>query len=60
MINQVNAAKLVALLDVGFLGVVITVTLVAMHGNLRLTFVGILCAAFTIGMYAAPLSAMVI
>ncbi|KAJ9180284.1 hypothetical protein P3X46_008551 [Hevea brasiliensis] len=56
--KKVKTAKWVALLDVGFLGAVITVTLLAVHGNLRLTFVGILCAALTIGMYAAPLSAM--
>lgn len=52
-------AKFVALLNVGFLGAVIMVALLAIHGNLRITFVGILCAALTIGMYAAPLSAMV-
>lgn len=52
-------AKLVAILNVGFLGAVIVVALLAIHGNLRITFVGILCAALTIGMYAAPLSAMV-
>lgn len=56
---QVLTGKLVAILNVGFLGLVIAVTLLAMHGSLRLTFVGILCAALTIGMYAAPLSAMV-
>ena len=52
-------AKFVAILNVGFLGAVIMVALLAIHGNLRITFVGILCAALTIGMYAAPLSAMV-
>lgn len=56
---QVKTAKLVAILDVGFLGAVIAITLLAMHGNLRLTFVGILCAALTIGMYASPLAVMV-
>lgn len=57
--TKVTMAKLVAILNVGFLGVVIVVALLAIHGNLRITFVGILCAALTIGMYAAPLSAMV-
>ncbi|KAJ6876707.1 hypothetical protein NC651_029647 [Populus alba x Populus x berolinensis] len=56
--TKVTMAKLVAILNVGFLGVVIAVALLAIHGNLRITFVGILCAALTIGMYAAPLSAM--
>ncbi|GLT37989.1 hypothetical protein SLA2020_122680 [Shorea laevis] len=57
--KKIKTAKLVALLDVGFVGAVIVVTLFAMHGsNLRLTFVGIACAGLTIGMYASPLSAM--
>ncbi|OMO98649.1 SWEET sugar transporter [Corchorus capsularis] len=56
--KKVKTAKLVAILNVGFLGAVIAVTLLAIHGNIRLTFVGILCAALTIGMYASPLSAM--
>ncbi|GMY21777.1 bidirectional sugar transporter SWEET17-like [Fagus crenata] len=56
--KKVKTAKLVALLNVGFLGLVIAVTLLAIHGRIRLTFVGILCAALTIGMYASPLSAM--
>lgn len=56
---QIKTAKLVAILDIGFLGAVIAVTLGFIHGNTRLTFVGILCAAFTIGMYASPLSVMV-
>jgi len=57
---QVRTATLVAGLNVGFLGLVIAVTLLALHGSLRLTFVGILCAGLTVGMYASPLSAMVI
>ncbi|KAJ0015151.1 hypothetical protein Pint_19673 [Pistacia integerrima] len=56
--KKIKTAKLVAILDVGFLGAVIAVTLVFIHGNLRLTFVGILCSALTIGMYASPLSVM--
>ncbi|XP_028119861.1 bidirectional sugar transporter SWEET16-like [Camellia sinensis] len=55
---QVKSMKLVAIFDVGFLGAVIAVTLLAIHGSLRFTFVGILCAALTIGMYAAPLAVM--
>lgn len=56
---QVKTAKLVAILDVGFLGAVIAVTLLAFHGTMRLTFVGIICAGLTIGMYASPLSVIV-
>ncbi|KAH1083681.1 hypothetical protein J1N35_023442 [Gossypium stocksii] len=56
--KKVKTAKLVAILDVGFLGAVIVVTLLAFHGTMRLTFVGIICAGLTIGMYASPLSVM--
>ncbi|KAL4377652.1 hypothetical protein GQ457_02G036470 [Hibiscus cannabinus] len=56
--KKVKTAKLVAVLNFGVLGAVIAVTLLAIHGTMRLTFVGILCAALTIGMYASPLSAM--
>ncbi|PPE01949.1 hypothetical protein GOBAR_DD01025 [Gossypium barbadense] len=54
----VKAAKLVGVVNVGVLGTVTAVTLFAVHKNTRLTFVGILCTALTIGMYASPLSAM--
>ncbi|KAI3448545.1 hypothetical protein Pfo_005210 [Paulownia fortunei] len=47
------------LLDLLFLGIVIAITLVAFHGSSRRTFIGVLCATFTIAMYAAPLSAVV-
>lgn len=56
---KVKTARSIVVLNVGFLGSVILVTLLAMHENLRLTFAGILCAVFTIGMYASPLSVMV-
>ncbi|KAK2965877.1 hypothetical protein RJ640_024719, partial [Escallonia rubra] len=56
--TKVKSMKLVALLNMGFLGSVIAVTLLAFHGSLRLTFVGVICAGLTIGMYASPLSAM--
>ncbi|XP_059439588.1 bidirectional sugar transporter SWEET16-like [Corylus avellana] len=55
---KVKTAKLVGILNVGFLGLVIAVTLLALHGSVRLTFVGVLCAGLTVGMYASPLSAM--
>ncbi|KAK3029995.1 hypothetical protein RJ639_038094, partial [Escallonia herrerae] len=44
------------MLDVVFLGTVMAVTLVAFHEGSRRTFVGVLCATFTVLMYAAPLS----
>ncbi|KAF8007268.1 hypothetical protein BT93_K1310 [Corymbia citriodora subsp. variegata] len=56
--KKIKLMKLVAILNGGFLGVVIAVTLLAIHGDLRLTVVGILCAALTIGMYASPLVVM--
>lgn len=56
---QIKSMKLVAILDVAFLGGVIALTLLAFHGSFRLTFVGVLCAGLTVGMYASPLSAMV-
>ncbi|XP_011092096.1 bidirectional sugar transporter SWEET16 [Sesamum indicum] len=55
---KVRSVKLVAALNVGFLGAVITVTLLALRGATHITLVGLLCAGLTIGMYAAPLSAM--
>ena len=51
--------KLVLAVNAGFLAAVIAVTLAALHGRVRLLAVGVLCAALTIGMYAAPLGAMV-
>ncbi|KAL5565993.1 hypothetical protein UlMin_029157 [Ulmus minor] len=56
--KKIKTGKLVAILDVGFLGSVIAMTLLAVREDIKLTFVGLLCAAFTIGMYAAPLSIM--
>ncbi|KAK4406696.1 Bidirectional sugar transporter SWEET16, partial [Sesamum angolense] len=56
--TKVRSVKLVAALNFGFLGAVIIVTLLALRGGMRLTLVGLLCAGLTIGMYAAPLSAM--
>uniref|UniRef100_A0A0A9EI75 Bidirectional sugar transporter SWEET n=1 Tax=Arundo donax TaxID=35708 RepID=A0A0A9EI75_ARUDO len=50
--------KLVLAVNVGFLAAVVVVVLVALQGGARLFAVGLLCAALTIGMYAAPLGAM--
>ena len=59
LVDQVKSLELVAIVDVGFFGVVVAVTLLALHGSLRLTAVGLLCTGMTIGMYASPLSVMV-
>ena len=56
---QAKMVKLVLAVNVGFLAAVVVVTLAALHGGARLLAVGVLCAALTIGMYAAPLGAMV-
>lgn len=48
-----------ALLNVGFLGAVIAVTLLAMHGKLRITFVGLICVGMATIVYGSPLSALV-
>lgn len=51
--------KLVAILNVGLLGAVILITLLAIHGRLRLLVIGFMCAGLTLGMYASPMVAMV-
>ncbi|PKA58419.1 Bidirectional sugar transporter SWEET16 [Apostasia shenzhenica] len=51
-------AKWVGLLNLGAVGVVILITYFAIKGNSRLLAIGSICAALTVGMYAAPLSAM--
>ncbi|XP_030459966.1 bidirectional sugar transporter SWEET16-like isoform X1 [Syzygium oleosum] len=56
--KKIKLMKLVAIINVGFFGAVIAVTLLAIHGNMRLTVVGILCAGLTVGMYASPLAVM--
>ncbi|KAK7337732.1 hypothetical protein VNO77_18318 [Canavalia gladiata] len=56
--QKVKTAQLVAILDVGFLGTVISVTLFVLHGTIQLTFLGMLCSGLTIIMYASPLLAM--
>ncbi|KAI9187409.1 hypothetical protein LWI28_027805 [Acer negundo] len=58
--KKIKTAKLAVILDVGFLGMVFAITLLAMHKlSLRLTFVGIICVGLTIGVYASPLLVMV-
>ncbi|CAN6289496.1 unnamed protein product [Urochloa humidicola] len=56
--TKAKMVKLVLAVNVGFLAAVVLVTLAALHGGARLLAVGVLCAALTIGMYAAPMGAM--
>lgn len=56
---QAKMAKLVGMLNVGFFGAVVVVTLLSVHASMRLLVVGFLCAALTVGMYASPMAAMV-
>ncbi|KAJ9557158.1 hypothetical protein OSB04_011772 [Centaurea solstitialis] len=57
--KRMQSLKLVAVLNIGFFGGVVAVTLGAFHNSdERLLISGIICAGLTIGMYASPLSAM--
>ncbi|WOK96124.1 Crotonase superfamily [Canna indica] len=56
--TRVKMTKLVGVVNVGFFGAVVLVTLLAVHGSVRLLAVGFLCAALTVGMYASPMAAM--
>ncbi|KAF0913604.1 hypothetical protein E2562_023715 [Oryza meyeriana var. granulata] len=56
--TKAKMAKAVLAVNVGALAAVVVVALVALHGGVRLFVVGVLCAALTIGMYAAPMAAM--
>ncbi|KAI3936387.1 hypothetical protein MKW98_000661 [Papaver atlanticum] len=56
--SKIKHLKLAGILNVGFYGAVLLITLLATHGSLRLTVVGFICAGFTLGMYGAPLGAM--
>ncbi|KAF8401442.1 hypothetical protein HHK36_012381 [Tetracentron sinense] len=55
---KAKTAILVGILDVGFLGAVILVTRLSMHGDLRIDVTGFICAALNIVMYGSPLVAM--
>ncbi|KAH1079202.1 hypothetical protein AAZX31_19G218200 [Glycine max] len=56
--QKVKTALWVAILDVGFLGTVISVTLFALHGTIQLSVLGMFCSGLTIIMYASPLLSM--
>ncbi|KAI3968124.1 hypothetical protein MKW92_027328 [Papaver armeniacum] len=56
--SKIKHLKLAGILNVGFYGAVLSVTLLATHGSLRLTIVGFIGAGLTLGMYGAPLVVM--
>ncbi|ONK63342.1 uncharacterized protein A4U43_C07F14060, partial [Asparagus officinalis] len=56
--TRIKIAKLAGGLNIGMFGAVFLVTLLAFHGSLRLLITGCICAALTVGMYAAPMAAM--
>ncbi|KAF9605440.1 hypothetical protein IFM89_017459 [Coptis chinensis] len=56
--TKVKISKLAGILNIGCLGLVIAIILLAFHGSIRLTIIGFLCAGLTLGMYASPLSVM--
>nr|QEM23334.1 bidirectional sugar transporter SWEET17 [Paeonia suffruticosa] len=55
---KVRTMKIAGFLNVGFFGLVIAIALLAIHGKMQITFVGVICSGLTVGMYASPLSAM--
>ncbi|KAK1316096.1 Bidirectional sugar transporter SWEET16 [Acorus calamus] len=56
--TRVKLAKIVAILNIGCYGGVILITLLAIHGSVRLVVIGIMCSVLTVGMYASPMGAM--
>jgi solute carrier family 50 protein (sugar transporter) len=57
--TRMKMAKVVLAVNVSFFAAVVLVGLLVLHGAVRLFAVGLLCSALTIGMYAAPMAAMV-
>ncbi|XP_047084380.1 bidirectional sugar transporter SWEET16-like [Lolium rigidum] len=56
--TRMKMVKVVLAVNVSFFAAVVLVGLLALHGPVRLFAVGLLCSALTIGMYAAPMAAM--
>ncbi|XP_010259510.1 PREDICTED: bidirectional sugar transporter SWEET17-like isoform X2 [Nelumbo nucifera] len=56
---RANTAILLGIMDVGSLAAAIGVTRFAMHGDLRIDVIGIMCAGLNIVMYASPLAVMI-
>nr|UJT76402.1 bidirectional sugar transporter SWEET12 [Hemerocallis fulva] len=48
--------KLIFLLDVGFYGSLVLLTLLFLQGKKRINLVGMICAAFAVSVFVAPLS----
>ncbi|KAH0461209.1 hypothetical protein IEQ34_008784 [Dendrobium chrysotoxum] len=55
---KVKAGILVAVLDIGFIGVVIGLTRLAMKGDMRLMVIGVICSGLSLLMYGSPLAVM--
>ncbi|KAL7106451.1 hypothetical protein ACP275_07G114900 [Erythranthe tilingii] len=55
---KIFTMKLIIVFNVGGLGLITAVSLVAFKGSKRVSFVGWVCAIFTIAVFAAPLSIM--
>jgi hypothetical protein len=57
---QVKTAKLVAVLDIGFFGIVFTATTFAIDGlDMKIMIIGLICACLSVFMYGSPLTAVV-
>ena len=59
LILQTKTGILVGILDVGFFGVAVVATQLALKGESRVNAVGIMGAGLNIVMYGSPLAAMV-
>ncbi|XP_078160477.1 bidirectional sugar transporter SWEET16-like isoform X2 [Carex rostrata] len=57
--TKLKMVILVAAVNIAFMALVVLVALLGLHGSIRLLVVGVLCVVLTIGMYAAPMVAMV-
>ncbi|KAK6913757.1 hypothetical protein RJ641_021078 [Dillenia turbinata] len=56
---KAKTATLVGILNVGFVGVTIGVTLLALEGDARVDAIGYICAALSVLTYGSPLAALV-
>ncbi|XP_068662757.1 bidirectional sugar transporter SWEET16-like [Aristolochia californica] len=56
--TKIKTLKLFLAMDIGFLGAVVAITLLALHGSQQIVVVGFLCAGLTLGMYGSPMAAM--
>ncbi|XP_047052809.1 bidirectional sugar transporter SWEET17-like [Lolium rigidum] len=57
--TRVKTAKLVAVLDIGFFGIVFTSTKFAIDGlDMKIMIIGLICACLSVFMYGSPLTAV--